>query len=399
MSIIIVHGAPGSYKTSTVIPDYIVPALQSGRTVVTNIRGCRKELIEAAFGFKSDSDFFNLEHMPINIWLSSFLWLPRGSLMVVDEAQIQFPLNLRDIVNQGYVIPEGFSELEPLEEGQIAHPKNHEDGWDMHRHYQWDMVFTCPNIAHVNKRLRGVSEVAMYHINQATVLGFFGKGRYLKIQHRAELSSTSRANWTSSTMLKIDKRAFECYDSTTTGMVQDTAAENMAFLSWKLYLVLIVSVCGLIYIFSSSGASSTVALFSGDAATALSGGNKPPPPPPPQQPQSHQPQQPQSHQPQQLPPPVQPPVQPPKLSLPDDLSFCGYSRDGNKYNYRLTSTSSVSTMGGVTSVSYKMFTSADVLALGYSVFYLSSSVIVLARDGVKSYYSCNIAPLVHVSSK
>lgn len=39
MTAVIHHGAPGSYKTFALVQRVLIPALQSGRAVITNIRG------------------------------------------------------------------------------------------------------------------------------------------------------------------------------------------------------------------------------------------------------------------------------------------------------------------------------------------------------------------------
>jgi len=53
MTAVVFHGAPGSYKTFSCIQDVIIPALQKGRTVVTNIRGLDDlHRIEAALGIE-----------------------------------------------------------------------------------------------------------------------------------------------------------------------------------------------------------------------------------------------------------------------------------------------------------------------------------------------------------
>ncbi|MVD25636.1 zonular occludens toxin, partial [Vibrio cholerae] len=43
MSIFIHHGAPGSYKTSGALWLRLLPAIKSGRHIITNVRGLNLE--------------------------------------------------------------------------------------------------------------------------------------------------------------------------------------------------------------------------------------------------------------------------------------------------------------------------------------------------------------------
>ena len=45
MSIKIHHGEPGSYKTSGAMSDDIIPILEKGRLIITNVRGFTRETV------------------------------------------------------------------------------------------------------------------------------------------------------------------------------------------------------------------------------------------------------------------------------------------------------------------------------------------------------------------
>ena len=84
------HGAPGSYKSSTAMWFEIVPALRSGRVVVTNLQGVKnlediqRELKEV---FPSTARLFRISKgndKGMALMRNFFHWLPIGSMIFLD---------------------------------------------------------------------------------------------------------------------------------------------------------------------------------------------------------------------------------------------------------------------------------------------------------------------------
>lgn len=222
MSIKIHHGPPGSYKTSGAVMDDVPKAAREGRVLVTNVRGLvdAQKIIEVVGGdpaFKiihvDTTGAEGLEKM--RRW---FHWAPRGAMLVVDEAQRVWPKSWRDSDLAKLDYPGGVEQAE-----LDGRPANHWDAFDMHRHYNWDLVLTTPKITKIRAEIREAAEGAFKHLNRK-LLGF---GRsYNEAFHLAEDNGTSRADLISIRKRKIQKWVFDLYESTTTGEVRDTQAGN-----------------------------------------------------------------------------------------------------------------------------------------------------------------------------
>ena len=86
----IVHGDPGSYKTATLINDYLVPAIKQGRVVVTNIRGVKSiEDIEALYEFEAPDTaeiiLVSFDQNGFDKMARFFNWVPEGALILMDD--------------------------------------------------------------------------------------------------------------------------------------------------------------------------------------------------------------------------------------------------------------------------------------------------------------------------
>ncbi|MFU3482843.1 zonular occludens toxin domain-containing protein, partial [Pseudomonas aeruginosa] len=57
------------------------------------------------------------------------------------------------------------------------------DAWTRHRHFNWDIILTTPNIAYIRDDIRMTAEKAYLHSNLA-VIGI--RGRYKESQHSAQ---------------------------------------------------------------------------------------------------------------------------------------------------------------------------------------------------------------------
>jgi len=265
MPIAVRHGKPGSYKTSTGISDTLVPKILEGSPVVTNVRGLNVDKVFEVYGegVERDSnqyililDFDDREKREDYVILLRyfFLWCPKGAFLMVDEAQLIFPMpSIDKTFRMDSVLKQNFpSRLVPivkphieafLEEGQTfesewkSRPNSIAEAFDMHRHYNWDMLFTMPDIKHFHTYVRGVCEFAWLHRNQASV-GV--KGFFLEVAHRAENNGVSVSDVLARRNRKADKDVFECYKSTVTGVAGDTQYGSNPFLSFKFLAVVAI---------------------------------------------------------------------------------------------------------------------------------------------------------------
>ncbi|MES9872498.1 MAG: zonular occludens toxin domain-containing protein [Candidatus Sedimenticola sp. 6PFRAG7] len=247
MSLKIHHGAPGSYKSSGAIQDDVIPALNEGRTIVSNIRGLTRERVFDAIENHPKIEKL-LSDMPDNIniiyvdtdtkkgrermarW---FHWAPKDAYIFIDEIQRIYPKRWtsRNIAELDY--PGGAEEAEKVER-----PPTLEDAFDMQRHHNWDLCFTTPHIKKVRDDLRQAAERAYKHKNKALLGGLpFLKGRYLEGDHTPDDNGTT-TQLSSVIDKRINKHVFKLYDSTTTGKVSDTKAGQSIFKNPRLQVAL-----------------------------------------------------------------------------------------------------------------------------------------------------------------
>lgn len=241
MSIKIHHGPAGSYKTSGAVQDDFIPAAKEGRIVVTNIRGLddRSKIYEALGDLPESFEIHNFptsDHADAaqnrELFAKFFHWLPKGALFIVDEAQMIFPKHwtAKDIHKLDY--PGGIEAA-----NAAGRPSDLWIAFDMHRHYNWDIILTTTNINKIRDDIRNVSDMAYRHRNMATI-GI--KGRYFETQHQPEDNGASEANQIQTRQRKIDKRVWGLYASTATGVITDTKAGLSLFKSPKVVFLLLV---------------------------------------------------------------------------------------------------------------------------------------------------------------
>jgi zona occludens toxin len=226
----IIHGDPGSYKTSTLISDYLVPAVKAGRVIVTNIRGVKSvdEIAEIySFDLPDTSEIIlvSFDEAGFEKMARFFHWVPEGALILMDEGQRVYPTRLRDFKCYDLVSP-----------SDEKRPRTVEDAFDSHRHMNWDIYISTPNIGKIHKEIRAVAEFGFRHKNMATVFSFM-KGRYKRVTHIADNSGTAIGHAISAGLRKIDKRAFDVYQSTATGKTKDSSAGFSFFKQPKILLV------------------------------------------------------------------------------------------------------------------------------------------------------------------
>lgn len=233
MSTAIIHGDPGSYKTAVLVNDYLVPAIKSGRVVVTNIRGVKTveeigkiydfpipdtaQLIKVPF----DSDGFQL-------MARFFHWAPVGALILMDEGQRVYETRLKN-----------FSQFDLKDAETKGRPSTVENAFDTHRHMNWDIYITSPQIQKIHKEIRGVAEFGFRHKNLATIFTFTS-GWYKRVTHSSLNNGESFSQSISSSLKRIDKRCFDVYQSTATGQTKDSSAGFSFFKQPKILLLLLI---------------------------------------------------------------------------------------------------------------------------------------------------------------
>lgn len=251
MAIKIHHGPNGSYKTSGAVWDDAVPAAKDGRVIITNIRGMSTERFEALFPDLPDSfEVINIDHQlsegmdRIRNW---FHWAPRNAFLIFDEAQTLFPKHWTQKDLDKFDFPGGQDEAYKADR-----PMNFLDAWTRHRHWNWDVILTTPNIKYVHEQVRNTSEAAYQHSN-LMLLGKWLKAivgkDYKEAMHNAQENRAPTDGSNIVALRKIDKRVFKLYDSTATGIHRDTMAGKNALASPRVLLLLgvIATIFGLLY--------------------------------------------------------------------------------------------------------------------------------------------------------
>lgn len=239
MSIKIHHGANGSYKTSGAIQDDAIPALKSGRVIITNIRGFTLDSVMKVFPESPQSvEVINLsmevldDLEKLRTW---FRWAPRGAFLIFDETQILFPKQWKEKDIDRFDFPGG-----PEAAKEADRPIGWLDAWTRHRHWNWDIVLTTPNIRYIRDDIRLTCEKAYIHANLA-LIGI--KGRYKEAMHDAQENKASSDGNSIVTIKKIKKETFALYESTATGVVTDTTAGKNLFLSPKVLGLVVFTAC------------------------------------------------------------------------------------------------------------------------------------------------------------
>lgn len=254
MPIKIHWGPPGSYKTSGAVWDDVVPAIKSGRLVVTNIRGMSKERCLNVFP-DAHADF---EMIAINLdsddgiercrtWAS---WVPAGALIIFDEAGLVFLKAWKEKDLRQFDFPGGIDAA-----AAAGRPYSWLDSWTRHRHFNWDIVLTTPSIKYVRDDIRLACENAYKHSNFGN-LGSVVKlllGDYKEVYHDAQVSVVAKDAIVG--YRRINKKVFELYDSTQTGDVKEHSFGSSIFKSVKLLVVLFILVVCIIRLVSTGGVS------------------------------------------------------------------------------------------------------------------------------------------------
>lgn len=286
MATSIFHGEPGSYKTSSAIWFTILPALEAGRLVVTNIEGMKPlDVIEKAIGkkFPPSAQLWRIstQNEEGNLLIRNFFsWLPICALLVIDEVQGVYP-NDRTFKPEllKRINPETISTLPPEylaeyksrldlikpdhledgdvddlgaalfdENGHIIYPKDLSDSFMRHRKYQWDIVVCTPDISEVHSIIRSVTQKAYGHRSCddiGRIIPYYKRRPRILPHNPKQNGATVRHNDTYY-HLKVPVQVHEFYKSTATGAFNESASgrtplqDPMVIIS---ALVVIVTIC------------------------------------------------------------------------------------------------------------------------------------------------------------
>lgn len=264
MTAVIHHGAPGSYKTFALVQRVLIPALQSGRVVITNVRGFNDiERIRHALNI-SIPDTAKIFYVEPNTEgyeaISKFFhWAPAGALICMDEGQRVYPLRKTrfDHLDQADNIPIYDSQNQPLIDSEtgayVTRPATLEIAIDQHRHFNWDIYISTPNIAKIHGEIRKCVEWAYRHRDNSGLLPWM-KNSWSEFRHDSEQSGKSVSHYSGAPKrYKADHRVFNCYQSTATGTAKTTSENISIFRDSKLRVSLVLFVAAFAYIFYSAG--------------------------------------------------------------------------------------------------------------------------------------------------
>jgi zona occludens toxin len=271
MSITIHHGPNGSYKTSGVVQDYFIPAARQGRVVVTNIRGISRE--RTLMEMPEIPDSFDVVFIDTDTsdgrWKIAtwFHWVPTGALLMLDEAGVNFPkmwtandIKKLDFPHDSLVYcdiesrTEQQIRLESVDAAEVSgRPANWVEAWQKHRHWNWDIILTLPNIKALRDDIRDTAEGAYKHKNRA-ILGPFFKG-YNEGYHDSTKNGVSQSDFDSIKGKRIANLTFRLYDSTKTGVFKGTLNGFNLFLTPRVLILLLVAGGAFAYSIGSGGAA------------------------------------------------------------------------------------------------------------------------------------------------
>lgn len=264
------HGAPGSFKSFSLVQRFAIPALKAGRVVVCNVRGFDSlERIIEQFPdtvFPESARLIYLETTTREsrmIMAGWFHWVPIGAIIIIDECQEIYP-DRRDFKLESldaFVCPDGFE----VEETAEPRPVDVFTAYDKQRHYEWDIFISTTNIAKIKSEIRQVTEWAYRHRSLAGVLPWV-KNQWMEHQHDPESSGKSESHRVGSPVrYKADPRIFKCYKSTATGGVTESQAGLSIFKNPALIfpsVVIVACVVFFLYTFFFKESSKSVSTTS-----------------------------------------------------------------------------------------------------------------------------------------
>lgn len=279
MPIKIHHGPPGSFKTAGAMADDFIREAKAGRVIVTNVRGVTRDRVLDVFPDLPDS--FDVINVPDTDedgrqrWAKWFHWVPKGAFIFVDEVQDIWPKRWRDVDIKGLDYPGGVRQA-----SQDDRPFCWDQAWDKHRHWNWDIVATCPSYAKVRDDIKNVADAAYKHKDLA-LIGW--TGTYIEAMHLADDTGKNQNDFLNIQKKKVPAHVFKLYDSTATGQFRINANGFNLFKSPRVLILLLVLAVSLYFgfgrgpitFFAGAGkpvqASTTSVSSSGSAAGGAAG--------------------------------------------------------------------------------------------------------------------------------
>ncbi|MCW8345979.1 zonular occludens toxin [Vibrio sp. ZSDZ65] len=282
MAIIIRHGSNGSYKTATAVWYDLLPALRSGRIVVTNIQGIATvNEIESRLGerFPPSAQIikvYSLTEKGRNMWQNFYNWMPMGAFILIDEMQNIFnktvgfdmaknqfqgidpfldhlPAWYPDFYrrnlesyrpNEDDIDTDDLGETLLDDNGLIRLPPTFEESMSRHRHFNWDITFVTPEIKNIPMDVRGCAELAIHHKSKDSV--FFTKRKPRLYEHDPKSTSVKPAKDDYTTTQKVPIAVHLLYKSTVTGKTTKSGAASNPFLSIKIIGILLITIASFI---------------------------------------------------------------------------------------------------------------------------------------------------------
>jgi zona occludens toxin len=290
MSTKIFHGAPGSYKSSTVCWFELLPALVAGRLVVTNLQGVKtiEEISrELNIVFPASARLVRIStnnDLGRELIRNFFHWLPIGAFIFIDEIQDIYPNDKTfkatdyDYKSEGFWDEKLPAEVKSLyhekqklikslvdisefeddiglsifdERDYITYPPTLRESFMRHRHYNWDIVLATPDIKEVSGFIRSVCEAAFAHTSKDSAPFPFFKRRPKVLEHLPSGNGVSTKKGDIVTNRKIPLDVFKIYKSTATGQnTKSGAGSSPVTLSVVLGAIVFVALIAfIIYIF------------------------------------------------------------------------------------------------------------------------------------------------------
>ena len=254
MTAIIHHGPPGSFKSFAIVQRVVIPALQEGRVVVTNIRGltCIDLICETMnITIPESAELINVEHSETGFahMAKFFSWAPVGALIVMDECQQVYPARLKTLAGFDTSDLEQASliESDKLDNPELEEPRPNrvEIAFEKHRHMGWDIYMSTPHISKVNKEVKQVCQYAKRHRDLSGVLPWF-KNTWREYLHDPENSGKSKSHELETPRrYKADVRVFNCYKSTGIGTPKGSNEKISIFSDNRVRVFIFIIICSI----------------------------------------------------------------------------------------------------------------------------------------------------------
>lgn len=272
MAITIRTGANGSYKSAYVAYFVILPALRSGRCVVTNFEGMQPlEKIEELFDekFPETTKLIRISSRNVkglDLWRYWYCWCPLNALIVIDECQDIFSKNtgfkmekfnykpvseFKDSLPDGYEnffnsrhVPVDMDNLQPCDiddtgaaeyddQGRIIYPTTFNEGFMRHRKFNWDIELLSPDWKQIDSNVKACAEECFFHKNRDGLKLFARKPYIFKHSKTVATPAIPEKRDVNLTSVKVPLDAHLLYKSTGTGLTTKSGGTNLLLKSPK----------------------------------------------------------------------------------------------------------------------------------------------------------------------